>query len=133
MLDHYVELMTTLGVFILIILLLVIIPMLISIRKRQSKINLCITSIEEAIAKLNENAVLTHELLVLNFKDVVSKLVILDSKQMSVKDLTKDIAQMLSTYHGNTINAIKELTKRPNKAIRKPKTPTQRYTPAKVK
>lgn len=129
MLEHYVELMTTLGVFIILLILLVLVPMLISIRKRQTKITTALADIQEAIAKLNENAIATHELLVLNFKDVVSKIVILDSKQMSVKDITKDIAQMLSTYHGNTIVAIKELTKPANKPTRGTKIARKRNIP----
>lgn len=83
-------------------------------KHRQNRIIEAIDASLKTIECLNNNNTLMHELITSNFKDVTSKLMIIDSHLVSSKDALKDISQGLGEYHTKTIDAIGGV-KNPNK------------------
>ena len=98
--------MNTLGVVIILILLLIILPILVTIRKKQKNAIEYLDNIADALNTLNDNIGTMRDLIATSFNDVIAKSVVIDSKQMSIKDMLKDITQGLELYTSKAIHAI---------------------------
>lgn len=119
------QVILALGVFIAILILLVILPLAIVIYRKQRKTLEILGDTKSAIGDLNETMNNIHNLISTNFVDILSKAVVLDSRQLSIVDLIKGVTDNLSIYHTKTVDAVsKHFT--PNKPVSEPKPPKQR-------
>lgn len=109
--------------------MLILIPLVLSIQRKQKTITDCLEQTGEAIASFNETASKMQEYIMLNFKEVLSKSVVIDSKQVSINDMLKDITQGLEVYHTKTVDAIVGKTA-PNKTRRSNKPKNKVVTPS---
>lgn len=123
--------MVTLGVFIILILLLIIISLLSTIEKRQIEIVNCLNNVVDAVGKLNTTIINNDSIIMDNFKEVISKAVVLDSKQTSMKDMVDSIAKGLDVYQTKTMNAISFISRTSNKPRRSNKIHKPRNTSTK--
>lgn len=86
-------------------------------KRRQNRIIDAIEASLKTIECINNNNTLMHDLISSNFKEVAAKTMIIDSHQVSIKDMLKDISQGLTDYHSKTLDAIGGV-KNPNKRRR---------------
>lgn len=76
---------------------------------KQQKVNVTsINNIIEAIKNLDNNVVLSNNIIHDNFKDIISKSVVIDTKQDSIKDTVDQIIKGIILYHAETLDIIKE-------------------------
>lgn len=107
--------MTALGVLIILILLLVLLPILLAIKKHQKKNIECLEIAADAIEKFNANITTIEGDISNNFREVIAKTVVLDSKQTSIKDMLDAISKGIEVQHGKTLSAISFITRTASK------------------
>lgn len=121
--------MTTLGVFIIILIILVLLPLMMSIKKTQKEVMTSITKLTNVVDSFNDVVVDKTCDIHNNFKEIITKSIVIDSKQTSIKDMLDTFTKGLEVYHNNTIKAISAIRKTPNKPQRRYKPRKQDNTP----
>jgi len=106
MLTDYIQLIVTLGVFTIIILLLIILPLLFSIRKLQKQNIEALDNATKSVEKFNTSVSEIQYLITNNFKNAFDKVNILDSRQLSIYDYLKDMSSNINMYSTKAIDLI---------------------------
>lgn len=98
--------MTTLGIIIILLLLLVLLPILLKIRSEQKRNIQCLNEATEAIERFNSNIANIEVMINNNFKDMFGKTNVIDSRQISIKDVIEVLGSTMENYQTKVINAI---------------------------
>jgi len=112
-------------VFIVIVLLLIVLPLLFAIHKLQKKNIEALDNATKSVERFNYNVTELKELISSNFQSAFAKLNVLDSRQISIGDVVKDISGNLELYSNKAITAIGAITKASETTSFKPVSDTQ--------
>lgn len=130
MIDPYFQLITSIGVIILLVILFIVLPILILLRRQQRYNKESLAKLADAIEDFNKNITVMDGNINSNFKEIFAKKLVTDTKHESVKTAIETLGKGMDIYHTKTLDAIGFIRKTANRGRRRNKTPKVGNNPA---